>query len=59
MQKERLTMNRPSARNLMRSIDLERRGKQEKEMILLGFIINKKSPAEWEWRKPRMRAMAS
>jgi hypothetical protein len=30
MQKERLTMNRPSARNLMRSMDLERRGKQEK-----------------------------
>ncbi len=51
-------MNRPSARNLMRSIALERRGKQEKETMLLGFIINQRSPAEWEWRKTRMRVMA-
>lgn len=51
-------MNRPSARNLMRSIPLERRGKQEKETMLLGFIINQRSPAEWEWRKMRIRVMA-
>jgi hypothetical protein len=52
-------MNRPSARNLMRSIALERRGKQEKETMLLGFIINQRSPAEWEWRKTRMLVMAA